>query len=191
MGNCFVFNTKPFGKKDDKYGFSCYKLGGNKVIRIEENFYTYGYICDDKRKQIIYEREDITKENSEAEFCSYSSEGKKKRLFTEGDLNKVLKENGVQKADFSWSDWAISGSRLYLVSNVVVSYDLEDKKIRFEKELTEQMKEEKTELVSFCGIIEGKFFIRRVKLDEDEEEIDETERIHCYDLAAKSGKMLS
>ena len=57
--------------------------------------------------------------------------------------------------------------------------------------LAEQMKEEKTELVSFCGIIEGKFFIRRVKLDEDEEEIDETERIHCYDLAAKSGKMLS
>ena len=28
-------------------------------------------------------------------------------------------------------------------------------------------------------------------MDEDEEEIDETERIHCYDLAAKSGKMLS
>ena len=25
----------------------------------------------------------------------------------------------------------------------------------------------------------------------NEEEIDETERIHCYDLAAKSGKMLS
>ena len=82
----------------------------------------------------------------------------------------------MQKADFSWSDWAISGSRLYLVSNVVVSYDLEDKKIRFEKELTEQMKEEKTELVSFCGIIEGKFFIRRVKLDEDEEEMERRKR---------------
>lgn len=97
----------------------------------------------------------------------------------------------MPEEDFYCSGWAINGSRLYLVSDTVVSYDLEDKNIRFEKELTEQMKEEETELVSFCGIAEGRFFIRKVKLDEDEEEIDETERIYCYDLAAKSGKILS
>lgn len=192
MENCFVFNTKPFGKNDDKYGFSCYKRGENKVIRIEKNFYTQSYICDDRRKQIIYEREDFTKENSESEFFSYASGGKKKRLFTSGDLGKILRENGVMPEEyFFYPDWAINGSRLYLVSSTVVSYDLEDKKIRFEKELTEQMKEEKAELVSFCGIAEGRFFIRKVKLDEEEEEIDETERIYCYDLAKKSGKMLS
>lgn len=192
MEKCFVFNTKPFGEKDDKYGFSYYKAGGEKIIRIESDYYTTNYICDSQRNQIIYGRMDAKKEKREMEFCSYDmKEGKKKLLFTENDLNNVSKESGIRDADWAYLNWKISGDCLYLASDVVVSYDLKEKKLHFEKELTENMKEEKDESVSFSGIMERKVFIRKVKLDEDGEELEETEKIYCYDLDTKTGKMLT
>lgn len=193
-GKCFVFNTKPFGKNDDQYGFSYYRMGDKKVTRIDPQCYTAAdYVCDSARSQIIYERaDDIGKKEWEIEIWRYDMKsGGKERLFSGSEWERVLKKKGVSKFGFV-SQWYVYQDRLYIVGSTVLSLDLKDcQEVRLEKEMTEQMKEGKRENVSSLGIVEGKLLIGKVEVDEDGEDIAGTERYFCYDMETKEGKELT
>ena len=194
-GDCFVFNTKPFGKNDDQYGFSYYRMGDKKVTRIDPQCYTAAeYVCDSERNQILYERaDDIGKKDWTNEIWRYDIEsGGKKRLFSENEWKKALEKNGIGKGENDYGQWYMYQDRLYIVGSIVLSLDLKDcQEVRLEKEMTEQMKEGKQEYVSSLGIVEGKFLTEKVEMDEDDEEIEGTERYFCYDMETKEGKELT
>lgn len=195
-GDYFVFNTKPFGKKEEEYGFSYYRMGDKKVTRIDPQCYTAAdYICDSARGQIIYERAaDIGKKDWKNEIWRYDMKsGGKKRLFSMSEWKKVLEKNGVSKGPtWFYSRWYVYQDRLYIVGSTVLSLDLKDcQEVRLEKEMMEQMKEGKRENVSSLGIVEGKLLTMKVDVDEDGEEIAGTERYFCFDMETKEGKELT
>lgn len=194
-GDCFVFNTKPFGKNDDQYGFSYYRMGDKKVTRIDPQCYTAAeYVCDSERNQILYERaDDIKKKDWENEIWRYDMKtGEKERLFSENEWKEALEKNGIGKDENGYGQWYMYQDRLYIVGSTVLSLDLKDcQEVRLEKEMTEQMKEGKREYVSPLGFVEGKFLTMKVEMDEDDEEIEGTERYFCYDMETKEGKELT
>ena len=118
--------------------------------------------------------------------------GEKERLFSENEWEKALEKNGIGKDENHYGQWYMYQDRLYIVGSIVLSLDLKDcQEVRLEKEMTEQMKEGKREYVSPLGFVEGKFLTMKVEMDEDDEEIEGTERYFCYDMETKEGKELT
>ena len=193
IGDCFVFNTKPFGEKENQYGFSYYRLGDKKVTRIDSKCFTAAsYVCDKSRNRIIYERlPEKETENQEYEWWSYDiKSGEKKYLFSESELNKTAEENGIS-VKMGFGDFCfLYEDHLYQAGeDGCLSWNLNGKeKLQFEKEITETVREKENQYVTdYIGFVEGKLLYQNTGTDGEREQ----EQAYCYDFETREEKKLT
>lgn len=182
VGDCFVYCTKPYGKNDDKYAFSYWRLGEDKLTIMDKGCFTAASrVCDPARNQVIYELQDGI-------WCYDVKKDKRRKLLDKKDLEAFCEKHG--KEEFSACDLFVDGDRLYLVetlSGCCGSFDLEKGgEIRCEEEFTGILKHDDG-MVDRIRQAEGKFFITMRGGEDD----DPSRQYRYYDPQTTEGRVLS
>lgn len=178
VGDCFVYCTKPYGKNDDKYAFSYWRLGEGKLTIMDKRCYTAASrVCDPARNQVIYELQDGI-------WCYDVKKDKGRKLLDKKDVDAFYKN--------ITGDLFVDGDRLYLVDTVsgcCGSFDLEKGgEIRYEEKFTEILKHDDEFYVDRIRQAEGKFFIT---LPGDEDDEPSSRQYRYYDPQTTEGRVLS
>jgi len=182
IDDCFVYATKPYGNGEDKYAFSYYKLGTDKLKFIDKRCYTSASkICDHKRKQVIYELYDEV-------WCYDMNNDKKKKLLDKKDIKAFYKSHNKKRDPMF--DLYMDRDKLYIVDTVsecCASFDLEKGgKLQYEEVFSEMIKEKGDYWASDIQQAEGKFLI---KLSDDH--YYGCFQYRYYDPETNTGKELS
>lgn len=186
IGDKIILESKPYGKAGkEKYAFSYYKIGSDKIHIMDSACYTSAEkICDEKRNQVIYALDTGI-------WCYNLQKEKKEKLITNKEIASLFgKANNVFEMCV-WNDLLY----LFTADDKIYSYSLEKKgKVRYEKAFSEKLKQickEKEEggLSAWCSevyMVEGEIYL---KIELDSEEDDTVGDIYCcYDPAAKRFK---
>lgn len=184
--------------KSDKglgYQLSLYHLGDQKVNRIDPSCFTTGDArwCEDGTR-IIYERLS-SKKGEEVEYCSYDiSTGNKELLFTETDLQKLVKMKEMGDVEM-----ISAAGKLYLAISSygefgrvdkyeVCSYDLAGEGgLQYEPQISAFMGEQQGMYQDQFYMIEGKLFLTAHQEDKDGKTIKDGDKYYYYDLETGRG----
>ena len=195
-GDYVFFNAKPENRNENKWGFSLYHFGDSKVTSIDPLCWTSAQAvwCQDG-KTIVYECQSETIED-ESEICTYDIQtGKKTVLFRNEDLYQIMEKHGIKYSEkYIYFDMYVVSDQLYLFTDPifeknkekhVIHYDLGEKNgLEFVEQSNECLKCQGDQVISFFGVAEGKLFMKKSRIFEDEEgdEIEKDIKYYYYDL---------
>lgn len=183
VGDCFIYCTKPYGKNEDKYAFSYWRLGEDHLTIMDKRCYTAApRACDPERNQVLYGLDDG--------IWRYDiKNGKRTKLLDEKDMEAFFKKYAKESVD---GDLFVDRDRLYIVNTwgegCCGSFDLENGGgIQYEEKFSEMLKEDSEVYDSSIKQAEGKFLITM----EPDDDSDLPCRYWYYDPQTAEGKKLS
>ena len=179
-------------KSEEGYGYqlSLYHFGDQKASRIDPSSYTSGTACwSGDGKEIIYMRWS-NEDDERTEYCSYNiSTGKRKLLFTDLDLQKIL-----NMKDCGSVYMKLVADKLYLFIDYygenygtykVCSYELSGKGgLRYESQISALLEEGK-DLYLYSWkyfVVEGELLLIGCQEDEEGSVVRDSEKYYYYDL---------
>lgn len=191
-GKNVFFNSKSENRKTDKFGFSLYHFGDSKVTRIDPRCYTSApaYWCEDG-KTIVYESHSDDG-NEVLEICSYNIDtGDRTVLFTEEDLLAAFKQASQNRDIKTYFESFFASDKIYYIGEAqkgneywVLSYDLAGEgKLEYETQISTFISANKDLELWSVDVAEGKLFIRKCQLDDEDEEIVKIVKYYYYDLS--------
>lgn len=190
-------------RKENNWEFLLYHFGDNKAISIDPLCDTSAQaVWSQDGKTIIYECGSETVEN-EREICTYDIQtGKKTVLFRYEDIYQILEQHGKKypekDAYDEYFNLYVDSNQLYLFTDpifgnsgevCVVRYDMGEKKgLEYVEQCNDCLKYQGDQGISFFGVAEGKLFLKKYQVLEDDEEDDIIEKdikYYYYDLRTR------
>ena len=179
-----VFNTKPLKSHyDPPYGFSLYKLGDDKVKRIDDQCYTAApYLLDPEREQVYYQRLD-----DETIWGYDCNTGKKEEVLSEKKLRRCCEEQGIEWKEISIDEFYLDEGFLYLTdydnNNVFRCRPDGKSEVVYEREVSEKLRQITRDSGALKEVSEIRFMIMEHKvLYYVSYEDDEKTKYYCVDM---------